>query len=167
MDIVGKETLEWMLKKYTGTVLFVSHDRYFISQVATALLVFEEDNVTLYPMTYEKYMEMKAEKEGKENKVVAARPVEKEVSKEEKKIINPGKEEAKRKKLLEKLETKLEESSNRVLELKIQLVDPTIASDYEKLYKIQEEIDAEEARSLELLEELAELEIKADTGEVL
>ena len=57
MDIIGKETLEKILKKYTGTILFVSHDRYFIKQAATSVLVFEEDGVRLYPHGYEYYLE--------------------------------------------------------------------------------------------------------------
>ena len=39
MDIIGKETLEKILQDYTGTLLFVSHDRYFVKQVASSVLV--------------------------------------------------------------------------------------------------------------------------------
>lgn len=56
MDIKAKETLEAAFKAYTGTMLFVSHDRYFISQVADAILVFEEDRVMYYPFGYEHYL---------------------------------------------------------------------------------------------------------------
>ena len=57
MDIVGKEALEQMLKSYTGTVLFVSHDRYFIKEIATGILDFQADKVQYYPCTYEEYLE--------------------------------------------------------------------------------------------------------------
>ena len=63
MDIVGKETLESMLKEFPGSVLFVSHDRYFIKQVADALLVFRDDKVLFFQYGYEEYME----KLGEEN----------------------------------------------------------------------------------------------------
>lgn len=50
MDIVGKETLESMLKDYKGTLIFVSHDRYFVKKVATQLLVFEDGTTNLYQL---------------------------------------------------------------------------------------------------------------------
>lgn len=56
MDIPAKETLESAFQAYTGTILFISHDRYFIKEVATALLIFEEDCVTWYPFGYEHYL---------------------------------------------------------------------------------------------------------------
>ncbi len=56
MDIKAKETLESAFKTYTGTMLFVSHDRYFISQLADAILVFEADRVMYYPFGYEHYL---------------------------------------------------------------------------------------------------------------
>ena len=56
MDIPAKETLESAFKAYTGTMLFVSHDRYFIKQVADAILVFENDKVMYYPFGYDHYL---------------------------------------------------------------------------------------------------------------
>lgn len=56
MDIKAKETLESAFKAYTGTMIFVSHDRYFISQLADAILVFEADRVMYYPFGYEHYL---------------------------------------------------------------------------------------------------------------
>ena len=57
MDIQAKETLESAFQAYTGTILFVSHDRYFIRQVADAILIFEKDGVMYYPFGYEHYLE--------------------------------------------------------------------------------------------------------------
>lgn len=61
MDIPAKETLESIFRCYQGTILFVSHDRYFLSQVAEALLVFEPetDKVLYYPGNYRHYKERK------------------------------------------------------------------------------------------------------------
>lgn len=56
MDIIGKEALEQMLHEYEGTVLFVSHDRYFISRIATGILEFSGDAVRQYAMNYEEYL---------------------------------------------------------------------------------------------------------------
>lgn len=69
MDIVGKETLESMLKDYKGTLIFVSHDRYFVKKVATQLLVFEDGMTNLYQFGYEQYQE-KLDKEALESKNV-------------------------------------------------------------------------------------------------
>lgn len=69
MDIVGKETLESMLKDYTGTLIFVSHDRYFVKKVATQLLVFEDGTTNLYQFGYEQYQE-KLDREAEESKNV-------------------------------------------------------------------------------------------------
>lgn len=65
MDIPAKETLESAFKAYTGTMLFVSHDRYFIKQVADAILVFENDKVMYYPFGYDHYISrLKASRDG-------------------------------------------------------------------------------------------------------
>lgn len=69
MDIVGKETLESMLKDYKGTLIFVSHDRYFVKKVATQLLVFEDCTTNLYQFGYEQYQE-KLDREAEESKNV-------------------------------------------------------------------------------------------------
>lgn len=59
MDIPAKETLESAFKAYRGTMLFVSHDRYFIEQVADALLIFENGKASYYPFGYRHYLERK------------------------------------------------------------------------------------------------------------
>lgn len=69
MDIVGKETLESMLKDYKGTLIFVSHDRYFVKKVATQLFVFEDGTTNLYQFGYEQYQE-KLDREASESKNV-------------------------------------------------------------------------------------------------
>lgn len=69
MDIVGKETLESMLKDYKGTLIFVSHDRYFVKKVASQLLVFEDGTTNLYQFGYEQYQE-KLDREAEESKNV-------------------------------------------------------------------------------------------------
>ena len=57
MDIPARETLESAFRVYKGTMLFISHDRYFIEQVADALLIFENGQVSYYPFGYRHYME--------------------------------------------------------------------------------------------------------------
>ncbi len=66
MDIQAKETLESAFKAYKGTILFVSHDRYFVHQVADAILLFDEQRVMYYPFGYMHYLERKR-REGAED----------------------------------------------------------------------------------------------------
>ena len=66
MDIPAKETLESAFKAYSGTLLFVSHDRYFVSQVADAILVFENQSVLYYPFGYEHYLKKSTREAGRD-----------------------------------------------------------------------------------------------------
>lgn len=59
MDIQARETMESAFQAYKGTILFVSHDRYFIKQVAESVLIFEDHSAMYYPFGYEHYLERK------------------------------------------------------------------------------------------------------------
>ena len=74
MDIIGKESLENLLKAYEGTVIVVSHDRYFINKIADCLLIFKENGVEYFDGTYAEYIE---KNESEEEKVVSKEPKEK------------------------------------------------------------------------------------------
>ena len=63
MDIQAKETLESAFQAYQGTILFVSHDRYFLRQVADCILIFEHECVMYYPFGYEHYLERMTKEE--------------------------------------------------------------------------------------------------------
>jgi ATP-binding cassette subfamily F protein 3 len=64
MDVQAKETLESAFQAYQGTILFVSHDRYFIRQVADAILVFDGQSVMYYPFGYEHYLKRSRQEKG-------------------------------------------------------------------------------------------------------
>ena len=66
MDIQAKETLESAFCAFTGTILFVSHDRYFIRQVADSVLVFDNEEAMYYPFGYDHYLERKKKASGGE-----------------------------------------------------------------------------------------------------
>ena len=168
MDIVGKESLEAMLKAYPGSVLFVSHDRYFVKEIADSLLVFENGTVNFYPYGYEQYWEKlqadekerqdqladgkpgKLQPVGKNNGVpaknnnpekagdvpVAAAP-EPLKNAADRKGYNPGKEEAKRKRRLERLEMLIAQKEEELAAYQAQLKEPSIQSDYEKLMELE------------------------------
>ena len=65
MDIIGKESLENLLKAYEGTVIVVSHDRYFINKIADRLLIFKENGVEYFDGTYAEYIEKNESEEEK------------------------------------------------------------------------------------------------------
>ncbi len=162
MDIVGKETLEQMLLEYEGSILFVSHDRYFVKRIADELLVLENGHVEYYAYGYDEYEEknvLRHEKYQEElnfSKVTNTVNESKSQSIEKNKGYNPGKEESKRRRKLEKLEQAIAESEDKLDGLKVQLEAPENASDYEKLQSIQESIDNEEERLLSLMSEWEE-----------
>ena len=169
MDIVGKDALEQMLKDFPGTVLFVSHDRYFIKQIATGVLEFGKDTVKQYNYSYEDYLVEKGkfENAGKPGVSNAAKNVStKEPTLDDvfdkKTYYNPGKIKSRLLKQLEKYEKMLEESENKRAELQMQLMDPALATDYTKLMELQNQLDAEEHQQEILLERMMETETELE-----
>ena len=75
MDIAAKETLESAFRAYKGTIIFVSHDRYFIRQVAESILIFENGQASYYPFGYDHYVERR-NKVSKSGDVAALRMAE-------------------------------------------------------------------------------------------
>lgn len=158
MDIVGKETLESMLKEYEGTVIFVSHDRYFIKQVSNRLLFFEAGLTTEYQFGYEQYLEAQEKKrmeeeERERQRTFAKKSVQTEGVKKAKKYYNPGKEKSKLERKLKKIEERLEEKEAQLEHWKQELQKPENQSDYVKLGEIQEQIDTLEMEVLADMEE--------------
>ena len=155
MDIIGKETLEQMLLDYEGTVLFVSHDRYFVKRIADELLVLEDGHVEYYAFGYDEYEEKNVERNEKYLKEMSFTLDEgktKVDTAEKPKNYNPGKEESKRRRKLEKLENEISELENELEILKEQLQLPENATNYAKLQEIQENIDKGEEKLLGLME---------------
>lgn len=165
MDIVGKETLEKMLKSYEGTILFVSHDRYFIKEVSNKLLVFEDGYTTFYQFGYEDYIEKKSlentESTSKNSKEFtgklpfsfAGAVKTKEKPKSAKNYENPGKEKSKLERKLGKLEENIASIEADIEMEKAQLVNPEYATAYNKLSEIQINIDRLEESLMEYMEQ--------------
>ncbi len=174
MDLIGKEALETMLKNYTGTVLFVSHDRYFIKEIATGMLDFKEDKTVFYDCGYEEYLE-RLEKEALKaqgavpatekqpaGKASSAKAPTLEDVFEKKTYYNPGKVLSRLKQQLAKYEKQLEESETRLAELQMQIMDPSLASDYTKLMELEEQRQKEEQNQESLLERMLETETQLE-----
>ncbi len=165
MDIVGKETLEAMLKEYAGTVLFVSHDRYFIKEIADSILIFESGKVKYYPYGYEQYVEeqefnaaakdeiadkcdMAAVKKAEEIKQQAA-----ETKTATAASWQASKEAARIKRRIEKLEHLISEQEEIIDKLNSEHMSPDVQSDYVKLTELTEKIDEAEALLTQYMEE--------------
>ena len=176
MDIVGKETLESMLSDYTGTLIFVSHDRYFVRKVATRLLVFEDGTTHQYQFGYEEYQE-KLDREAAEadnvrpaqvalgglisnNGVKAEQRAASDTdaqSAPKKAYYNPGKERSKLEKKIQRVEEELADKEAKLEELKAELLRPEFQSSYSKLTERQNEFEAMEAAVAEDMEGWEEL----------
>lgn len=146
LDILCKSKLESILKSYQGTILFVSHDRYFLDVIADSLLVFNKDNTKYYNLTYKEYLETKQENTPLEEKI--------EVKKEPKKV-NKTKEQTKN---IKKLERDISSLETKIKDLKESLFNPEVYSDYNKTNSINKEIEELEIKLLELLEELENID---------
>ena len=175
MDIIGKQALEQMLQNFQGTVLFVSHDRYFIQQVATGILEFGQEAVKQYQCCYDEYLQEKAKPAGMNKtggsmsgdgakaicRTVSQEPTLQDVF-DKKSYYNPGKVKSRLVKQLEKYEKQLAESEQKAAELKMQLMDPALSSDYQKLMELQAQLDAEEHNQETLLERMMETETELE-----
>ena len=149
LDIVGREYLESILNEYQGTVLFVSHDRYFISKVATSLLVLAKDNYHLFKGNYKEYLEsLKSQNidNNTSNNIDDYNKNKSDVLNEPKKKVNTynfGKE-------INKLEREIKKLEERIKSLEESLYLEEVYSDYDKLNQVNNEIKEDKERLEEL-----------------
>ncbi len=163
LDIVSKEILEQALRDYTGTVLYVSHDRYFINQTATRILELTNQQLVNYIGNYDYYLEKKEELTSIYAPSAAADNVEKPAQSAVKLDWKTQKEEQarqrKRENDLKKTEARIEELETRDAEIDEEMSQPEVATDVAKCVALSNE-KAEIAVELEQLyekwEELAE-----------
>ncbi len=158
LDIISREALEKSLIDYDGTMLMVSHDRYFINKLADRILYLTSDGITEYEGNYEDYLNGRQE-------VTLEEKVQEPVSqglldyKEKKRI------EVERRKVLnrfKKVEELIDANDKKLEELNKEYVDPRISSDYAKLTEISNSISEINTNQEELMEEWEELQIQID-----
>lgn len=129
LDIFSKEKLESLLTEYNGTVLFVSHDRYFINKVADSLLVFENDEVVYFDGKYDEYVNKS------KNVVVTSEKVKgKKISKKESKPKTTFA-------IMKKLERDIDKKENKRKELETKLFDKEIYTNITKVNEINDMIE--------------------------
>lgn len=140
LDIISKSRLEDILESYPGTILFVSHDRYFINKIATSLLVLKNNRAKYYAYTYSEYLER-----AKDEIVI-------EETKQEVKTKNKSKNlKANEKKEIKKLEIEINKKEKELKELQTSLYNEDIYNDYNKVKEINVKIMELEQGILELM----------------
>ena len=157
LDIDSKEVLENALIDFDGTLLFVSHDRYFINRVATQVLELSEEGSTLYLGDYDYYLEKKAELEALAAAQAEADPASstEEVTGNDYHLQKQNQKELRKiTRRIEQLEAEMEE-----LDQKIQAITETMHStnDAEDLVQLQSELDQLTIQQEAIMEEWAEL----------
>mgnify|MGYP005766106109 CR=1 FL=1 len=141
MDIVGKESLENILKEYKGTLIFVSHDRYFVNKIANSLLIFEKNKVTYFNGNYEEYTRKRMEQEEKINDQINKKETinsRNSGQKENSYFLN--KEKSKTKNKISKIEREIEQKESEKNQIEEQMQDEEICTDYLKLKELQENL---------------------------
>lgn len=164
LDMYSKEILEDAINSYEGTVLYISHDRYFIDKTAEITFDLSKTGVTKYLGNYTYCMEKKDEKE----RIAKLEAAEKPAAKKEQ-VISDSKadwllqkeEQAKARKKaneIKKVETEIEKAENRIKELDELMFDPEISADSMKLSELYEEKSSLEEKLEELYEKWEEIQ---------
>ena len=165
LDIDNKEVLENALIDYQGTLLFVSHDRYFINRIANKVIELSPEGSKLYLGDYDYYLEKKKEEEEiAELQAKEAAPVEAPKKKfyqdkEQQKLIRS----LRRK--IEAIEETLSTLDEEIAELEIQMRQPDILNDHVQLLELTNDLEAKKAEQEEQLSSWEELSLELEEFE--
>lgn len=146
LDLDAKEVLEKALADYDGTLLFVSHDRYFINELANKIVVAKDGQAKIYEGNYTYYLNEKAKEEAAAQETAAQEaPVVKAVSESKFSYQEQKKRDSEKRKLerqVAQAEKDLEELEAKDQEIQEAMADPAIAADFSKLGPLQEDLTA-------------------------
>ena len=162
LDLDSKEVLENALIDYPGTILFVSHDRYFINRLASTVVELSSDGAEVFLGDYDYYTNKKLEQEelARISNTHETKQVDADVN-TSKQSYQQNKEaqklERQRKRRIEELETQMEKHENDILLLQEELCKPTVYEDHELVLKINEQLDELHEKVDHLLEEWTSL----------
>ncbi|OCS82456.1 ABC-F family ATP-binding cassette domain-containing protein [Caryophanon tenue] len=166
LDLDSKEVLENALIDYPGTLLFVSHDRYFINRIANKVIELSNDGAFEYLGDYDYYVEKKIELEEIAAAKLAAAGAQQVASTQTKQTTSTIDKDAKKRerqirRAIEELEQQMATFDDTIAELEEQLCDPEVFSNHEKAFAVQSNLDTQkeqreeiEMQWLELSEEL-------------
>lgn len=142
LDIEAKEVLEEALKDFDGTLLFVSHDRYFINQLANKIVSVRDGHAKIYNGNYSYYLDEKAKQNAAAESIEETTPVkevsEQKLSYQEQKQRNSQKRKLQR--AIDQAEKKIEELEEQEKNVQTEMANPDIASNFDKLGPLQEKL---------------------------
>lgn len=165
LDLDSKEILEAAIVDFPGTVLFVSHDRYFINRIATRVLELNPDGIQDYLGDYDYYVNKKAEQEELlrlEQEEAYPQAVDKPIAegklafKEEKKAKQ---EERRKQRRIEEIEKQIEALEEQIADHEKRLLDPEVYSDHDKAREINEALIVSKQEVEQLMEEWTHLQL--------
>lgn len=146
LDLDAKEVLEKALDDYDGTLLFVSHDRYFINELANKIVVAKDGQAKIYEGNYTYYLNEKAKEAAAAQEAAAEEtPTVKAVSENKLSYQEQKKRDSEKRKLerqVAQAEKDLEELEAKEQEIQEAMADPAIAADFSKLGPLQEDLTA-------------------------
>lgn len=154
LDIDSKEILEDALKDYEGTVISISHDRYFLNHFAEKIWEMKKDGITEYLGDYNYYYEKTKELEDDDEKEEMTYTEKRAIQKEKRKKIR---ENQRKRKKIEELESKISQLKEKMDEIDKSLQKPEVLEDYEKILELGEEREKTEKEINKLMEKWIEL----------
>ena len=150
-----------MLMNYEGTILFVSHDRYFVQKISDSLLIFEQDKVNYFPFGYQEYTERKlAAVEGEAPKKSVGQSSAPRVAMNSKEWDRKAQD--RRKQEARKLEMLVEETEREIGRINSLMESSETASDYAKLSEMNDQLIEEERKLEEYIEKYVECQESLD-----
>lgn len=157
LDTTSREALEESLKSYEGTMLIISHDRYFINKLADRILELKPEGMTEYLGNYDYYMEKRLEKSGQDSGKTHTETKKSTGAIDYKMKKEMQAQERKRRSMLKKTEQEIEETELEMEKVNEQLADPQVTSDYQKLIELSGKLEELKAKQEQLYEQWAEL----------
>ena len=157
LDIKSREALESSFNGFEGTMLVVSHDRYFINRLATRVVRLHSDGIDSYPGNYDYYIEHKIERNIKQSQK-AEKPKENTYKKQ--KELESLKRRTKGQ--ISRLETEIDKLDERLAQIQNEISSPENAADYEKILSLTDELNQTTGRQEELMTEWQELTEKLE-----
>ena len=135
LDLLAREALEDALKQYEGTLLFVSHDRYFIQNIAGKIIEIADKKLTVYPCGYDDFNALKKQAAAKAQAAASAEDANRRASAQTASYRSKAEraEDAKRKQLAKQTEKDISDTEAEIAALQEEIARPEVAADYKLL----------------------------------
>jgi len=157
LDIPSREALETALDEYDGTIITVSHDRFFLDKIATQMLAFEDHGVEVFNGNYTEYHDWREQREGEtgrrgEGEAAERRLVETESMTATSSALSKNQRERIKRRIVA-IEAEISSLEDEVAKLTVEMASPAIAGEYEKFQAVSGKVQENQARIQSLYEE--------------